>query len=335
MNKIPFLFIFTFLSVVIFSKTNASQFNPDTTILNLGPDFNLCVGYIHLLDAGSGFDSYLWQDGSTSQTFMVTEAGVYWVHAYIGSTMYADTIAINYWPYPDPNLGNDTTICYGNSIMLEPTQGYFSYLWMDGSTLPYFNVTGPGLYYVSVMDVHGCAGSDSIVIDFTTPFNLGNDTIICDCDSVLLDAGEGYLSYVWQDGSTSQYFLVVGSAYSIGLHTFSVTVIDTNNCENTDEIDIYIEEEYQNLTQNRITPFQIHPNPANSTIKINFRYYTEAKLAVELMDSFGRLVMKEDMVVVSSNPYAEIDISNLCNGIYYLRIIDNRNQYLQKILIHH
>jgi hypothetical protein len=118
MKKILILFVFC-LPVTSFSQTNITQNFTDSTIY-LGPDFNLCQGYIHILDAGPGFDSYLWQDGSTLQTFMVTEGGTFWVQTFIATTLYADTINIGYWPYPDPDLGNDTIICYGNFLMLEP-----------------------------------------------------------------------------------------------------------------------------------------------------------------------------------------------------------------------
>jgi hypothetical protein len=169
----------------------------DTTIY-LGPDFNLCFGYIHLLDAGSGFDTYLWQDGSDSQTYLVTEAGKYWVHTFIGSVMYADTINIGYWPVPDPKVGNETVVCYGNTLLLEAPFGYISYLWMDGPTSPFYVVDNAGFYYITVTDIHGCAGSDSILVDFSIPVVLGNDIVICDSITLLLDAGEGYASYLWQ-----------------------------------------------------------------------------------------------------------------------------------------
>lgn len=37
----------------------------------LGPDTIMGSGHIHTLDAGSGFDQYLWHDGSTNQTYVV------------------------------------------------------------------------------------------------------------------------------------------------------------------------------------------------------------------------------------------------------------------------
>ncbi len=47
--------------------------------VNLGADENLVCSGSKLLDAGAGFASYLWQDGSTAQTFNATTGGTYWV----------------------------------------------------------------------------------------------------------------------------------------------------------------------------------------------------------------------------------------------------------------
>lgn len=189
-----FICLLVFSNIFLFStsQTNNDLISVDTLILDLGVDIVLCVDYIHILDAGVGFDSYLWQDGSTEQTYLVTEAGIYWVQAYSGSTMFADTIEISYWPYPDPNFGPDTTICFGNAFILELPSGMASYLWQDGSTLPYYVVEQAGLYFVAVTDVHGCMGADSIMVEFSTPVNLNPDsTMICECSSILLDAEIG------------------------------------------------------------------------------------------------------------------------------------------------
>lgn len=45
----------------------------------LGPDQNICFGESITLDAGSGYDTYEWQDGSENQTFTVNTSGTYYV----------------------------------------------------------------------------------------------------------------------------------------------------------------------------------------------------------------------------------------------------------------
>ncbi|MCF8278102.1 MAG: T9SS type A sorting domain-containing protein [Flavobacteriales bacterium] len=45
--------------------------------VNLGPDMSLCDGESITLDAGSGFSSYDWSSGASTQTLVVTEPGDY------------------------------------------------------------------------------------------------------------------------------------------------------------------------------------------------------------------------------------------------------------------
>jgi len=47
--------------------------------LNLAEADTLCAGTPHLLDAGPGYESYLWQDGSVIQSRTESDAGIYTV----------------------------------------------------------------------------------------------------------------------------------------------------------------------------------------------------------------------------------------------------------------
>ena len=62
---------------------DACNFNPTATqddgsclALDLGEDIETCLDFV-ALDAGSGFDSYLWNTGDSTQSIQVTESGIY------------------------------------------------------------------------------------------------------------------------------------------------------------------------------------------------------------------------------------------------------------------
>ena len=48
-------------------------------LVSIGPDTSICEGENITFDAGSGFTTYEWQDGSTTQTLTASVAGIYWV----------------------------------------------------------------------------------------------------------------------------------------------------------------------------------------------------------------------------------------------------------------
>jgi gliding motility-associated-like protein len=61
------------------------------------------------------------------------------------------------------NLGADRTMCFGDTILLNPGQ-YSQYRWQDNSTNPQYVVTVPGTYWVTVVDSSGCTSADTVII---------------------------------------------------------------------------------------------------------------------------------------------------------------------------
>ncbi|MBL4707821.1 MAG: gliding motility-associated C-terminal domain-containing protein [Flavobacteriales bacterium] len=133
------------------------------TIINLGKDSTLCQGEMLILDATTPNASYLWQDNSTDSIFNTTQQGTYWLEiTNSNSCISNDTIVIDYVPNPVVNLGNDTSICKGTTLVLDATTPNASYLWQDNSTNSTFNTTQQGTYWVKVTK-QGCTKTDTIV----------------------------------------------------------------------------------------------------------------------------------------------------------------------------
>jgi hypothetical protein len=176
--------------------------------VDLGRDTALCTGAPRLLDAGAGFTRYLWQDGSAARTYLASTPGIYWVEVERAGCIARDTIVIS---PPDAialNLGPDTSMCDGAVMVLDAGPGGIRYRWQDGSSGRHFTAYGPGRYWV---EVDGYCGNayDTITIGVkqgTQRVDLGRDTTICDSTGLLLDAGEGFISYRWQDGSAARRY---------------------------------------------------------------------------------------------------------------------------------
>lgn len=61
------------------------------------------------------------------------------------------------------DLGNDTTICAGSTLTLQPGVAADSYLWSNGSTNPDLTISSAGIYWVEAVK-NGCSGRDTLVI---------------------------------------------------------------------------------------------------------------------------------------------------------------------------
>lgn len=185
---------------------------PPCDTLVFSNDTTLCQGETLLLDATTAGATYLWQDNSTNATFNVTSAGTYWVEVTEACGTYIDTIVVDYTPLPTVDLGADTTICAGTNYTLDATYSGANYLWQDNSTNATFTVNTAGTYWVDVT-VNNCLAQDTVIITTeTTPtVDLGPDTNLCQGETHLLDATTPNVTYLWQDNSTNATFTVSGA----------------------------------------------------------------------------------------------------------------------------
>jgi gliding motility-associated-like protein len=200
-------------------------------VFDLGPDLTICVGQTIDLDATTPNATYVWQDNSTNPIFTASQAGNYSVVASIGNCSSTDDIDITVVTSPLTNLGNDTILCEGQSLILNATIIGATYLWQDNSTGPTFTVSQSGTYTVDLVSSCGSI-SDAIQVDFIPlpVVNLGNDTSFCLGGNVLLDASNANCTYLWQDNSSNSTYAVTQSG------TYSVTVSNAIGCTSTDAI---------------------------------------------------------------------------------------------------
>ena len=105
-----------------------------------------------------------------------------------------------------------------------------------GSTA--FIFSEPGQYDATLTIDNGgqCLAHKTISVDVTPPpsVDLGPDQYLCVEGTVTLDAGAGYASYLWTNGSTEQTYIID----QIG--DYMVRVQDVKGCSNTDTISIQL-----------------------------------------------------------------------------------------------
>ncbi len=201
----------------------------DVVTINLGNDTTLCQGETLMLDATTPGASYLWQDNSTNPTYTVIQSGTYWVEVTVNNCIVSDTISVDIFPKPVVDLGNDTTLCPGDTLMLVVTDTNSTCLWQDSTTNPVYTISQPGVYWVEV--TNNCATTiDTLNIDYYTDplFDLGKDTSLCEGETLVLDATTPSSSYLWQDNSTNATLTVsVMGPYWVEVTNYCATNSDT------------------------------------------------------------------------------------------------------------
>jgi len=211
--------------------------SPDLQPFISGPD-QICLGGTAVLDAGPGYASYQWSiPGQFTQFLSINAPGIYSVQVTDANGCQGVTEhMVTFFPENVPVITGDLSICPGQTTFLGLESTYLYYTWSDNSTGPFIEVGEAGLYGVTVEDFNGCLSSASVFVEQAPPpqVQISGDSQFCEGSSTVLDAGPGYLSYLWSDNSISQLVNV----YEGGL--YSVTVSNDQGC--LGEASLFVEE---------------------------------------------------------------------------------------------
>jgi len=213
-------------------------------VANAGLDPTICFGdSVQLLASGGAL--YLWSPSTGLSAIDIpdpyakpADTTKYFVSVTLNGCSSSDSVTVNVNPNPIADAGNDTTICFGDSVQLTAfgTPGY-SFQWSTGAVTQFIIVAPADTseYYVTVTE-NGCLVEDTVQINVNPRpvIFIGNDTIICDGDILTLDPGSGYTDYLWNDGSISQQFFAMYTG------TYDVTVTNIYGCDDADTMDLIV-----------------------------------------------------------------------------------------------
>jgi PKD repeat protein len=163
--------------------------------LDAGNDTIICLTDTLRLNPRSDGLTYRWQPVATltnpntkNPTARPTGTTVYSVIANIGRCQASDAVTVSTVPYPNVQISNDVTICYGDSTQITATGGDI-YRWIPSTGLSNNSIPNPiakplttTSYRVAVRDNEGCpkASFDSVLVRVIPPVPAfaGNDTAI-------------------------------------------------------------------------------------------------------------------------------------------------------------
>lgn len=169
-----------------------------------------------------------WGSGATTPQLVVSSAGTYTVNYSNVCGTATDAITVDYFAPFSVDLGNDTVVCTGEQVSLNPViPAGGSVVWSNGSTQMPFIATSPSSVGITVDDGNGCLQQDAIQItNFPTiQTNLPSLVSVCVGESVVVDAfSPQAVAYDWNSGETTSAINITNP----GIYTVIIT--DANNC---------------------------------------------------------------------------------------------------------
>ena len=305
-------------------------------VVNLGANVNSCVGNTITLDAGNAGATYLWSNGSVSQTIQATLSGNYSVavtNAF--GCISRDTISVNFNATPVVNLGADKSICSNTPATLDAGNPGATYLWSTGATTQTILAANVGTYSVTVTNANGCITTDDIIITYKATPSASITTSSINLLNVQFNAvvAPGQ-TYNWNFGDPNSVSNV--SSLANPVHTFSaagqyfVTLTVTNvasSCTATNTDTITVQAVGINNINAKHYQLQAAPNPFTGSTKLAFNLPTAAQVSMEVYDLLGRniatIIANESLVAGAHNvSYVNEDHSNAA-GIYLVKLTVN------------
>lgn len=297
------------------------KFNFDLNVLQFSDV--LCEGDFAILVPDTNYSEYYYSDGTNTRLDTISKTGDYYLIVKNSEGYYgiSDTVSVEFIPKPELFV-NGNLLCNIDSIynyqiasqenvsyeyeisggdIITNSDGLLSIKWTDGPN---------GYIYIYAENQAGC--SDSILFNvlignFGKPQLIGVDSNgnllsgnfdFCSGDTVTLDAGAGYKSYLWNDSTTSRYLKIWESG------VYWVDVVDLND-----------ENHFSDTIQ--IQTLQRPPKPQVTILDTKLRCNTIAKTYQWYLNGNILIGVTERIIEPSQGGYYQVEITanNNCKNI--------------------
>ena len=197
--------------------------------------WSFCKGSEFNLSAIQGV-SYLWSDGSKTQSISPSISGNYTVQVTdvngCKNTSQVTKVIVN--SLPDVTIKNTGSLsyCQGDAITLTLTSSFGnSYLWSTGATTSSIKPSNSGNYSVRVTDANGCSNLSApvTVVVNSLPnaiITSSGKTVFCQGDEITTSlSSSNAVTYLWSNGAITSTI----NPKQAGKYTVQVT--DVNGCK--------------------------------------------------------------------------------------------------------
>jgi Secretion system C-terminal sorting domain len=228
--------------------------------LSVSPDTTICYNDgINIIATGA--DTYLWDSSSSLSCLQCYNP---YAKPQVNTTYYVtgiknggcakyDSVSITLHNPINLNAGNDTSMCYGDTVQLH-VSGANSYLWNQNSFLSCLPCSNPSAFPINSMefivtgfDTIGCSEKDTVLLNVHSQIKVftGPDMNLCFGDTVQLSGikigSNVELSWL-PDSSLSDYLISNPLAFPKETKSYILVGLDTvTGCEVFDTIKIIVD----------------------------------------------------------------------------------------------
>ncbi len=299
------------------SSTLTVNTNPIATITGTT---QICAGTSTTFNATGG-SSYLWSNGATTSSIVVTTAGTYLVTVTDANTCTASanrTLTVN--PNPIASISGINSICAGETSSFIASGGS-SYLWSTGATTASIAVSIAGSYQVTVIDANGCSATSARALTVNinpTASITGTDTVCAGNSSTFTASGGGL--YLWNTGATTSsinvntpglYAVTVTNQFGCTATATRTLIVNPNPVVTISGSQVICDGNSSTFTAGVATSYIWNTAATTASITVS----TAGTYTVTVTNTFGCTASGSRTLTVNANPVASITgIDSICAG---------------------
>lgn len=348
---------------------NGCTFNPPSTtvgvqslpVVTVAGSTTVCSG-VSVVLTSSGGNTFQWFNngtavaGATSVSHAATVTGNYTVRTNGCTSATPISVTVNPLPTATATANGATTFCLGNNVSLAANTGTgLAYQWrkstanIPSANAATYNANTSGSYSVKVTDANGCSKTSnaiSVVANAvpSTPTNVKSGVTLTTNATV---GRQWFKDGVAISGATNATYTVTATG------CYHVTTTNTTGCvaasdtvcfstiappsitndvviingENTEKVELM-------QSENGWGEVSIVPNPNNGVFDIVFQ--TENMLSgmhMIIFNALGQVVYDEKFFVERGESLKNVSLSNMDNGVYFVRILSGNAHIERKMVI--
>ncbi|HSV87304.1 MAG TPA: T9SS type A sorting domain-containing protein, partial [Bacteroidales bacterium] len=193
------------------------------------------------------------------------------------------------------------------------------------------NLAETGTYQVRIIiegtdvNMHNNSLLANILVSGAPVVNLGNDIYTMRPDTVILDAGAGFSSYLWGNGSTTRRFNVVNFG------RYFVEVQDQFGCRASDTINVN-----SGTSAPSIEFFEksilVFPNPATNFVTVQIDNQTLEWRQLEVINQTGSVIYS-DKIDSPGMLQKKVNVGSFRPGVFYIRITGINASVVRKLIV--
>lgn len=314
--------------------------------VELGQNQAICANETATLTAGGDeFVQFAWSNSETTETIEVNTAGDYILQATTAfGCKSSDTVAVNvlstsastlnasacegaFFTYNDVQIpaGGTQAFTFSNAVgcdsvvtvivePLQPSASTVNVSACQGGFYDYFGFPIPA-GQTRLFIYENAVGCDSAVTVNVAAnplpvVDLGQDSTVCEGQTVTLDAGNTGATYNWSNGANTQT-ITVGTS-----NLYEVTVTNSFGCTASSDVAVSVVV-CPGTDEPALRNVSVFPNPTSGALTVQFAELPSKTTHLTVVNTVGQTVLAKQQV---ADLNTSLDLSQLPKGLYFLRL---------------